>query len=253
MRKNLLILLASATLAGAACGSAPAPAPKTIVATKRVDPATAGSLSGRVTLAGPRPELERLHISADPICLQALGSDARSDAVLIDATGGVQNAFVYIQDPLVEYAFDVPKTVIALDQHGCHYSPRIFGVRVGQTVDITNSDATLHNVHALPMINAEFNVGQPVQGSHLMQVFNAPEVMVRFKCDVHPWMTAYGGVMPHPFFAVTNADGTFEIPGLPPGEYALAVWHEKFGVTTRTVNVGEHQAQTANVTLTAAK
>jgi len=173
--------------------------------------------------------------------------------VLVSADGGIANAFVYIKDTMAEYAFDVPAAAVSLDQKGCRYSPRIFGVRVGQAVDIVNSDATLHNVHALPMINGEFNKGQPVQGSHMTQVFTAPEVMVRFKCDVHGWLTAYGGVMTHPFFAVTSADGRFTIEGLPPGEYELAVWHEKFGTSSLSVKVITASTQDANFTLTAAK
>lgn len=254
MRHNLLILLLSSALAGAACGSAPAPAPAPAAAPgKKVDPATAGSITGRVTITGAVPAPETLHISADPVCIQALGSNTRSDAILVAADGAVQNAFVYVKDTLSDYAFDVPAAAVTLDQRGCRYSPRIFGVRVGQAVEIINSDATLHNVHALPMINAEFNKGQPVQGSRMTQIFTAPEVMVRFKCDVHGWMTAYGGVMSHPFFAVTGADGTFSITGLPPGDYELAVWHERFGAKSQTVAVGASQSQAVNFTLAASK
>ena len=250
MRHNLLIVLLSSALAGAACGSAPAPA---AAPGKKVDPATAGSITGRVTLTGPVPAPETLHITADPVCIQAMGRNPKSDAILVAADGAVQNAFVYIKDTLSDYAFDVPTEAVTLDQRGCRYSPRIFGVRVGQAVEIINSDATLHNVHALPMINAEFNKGQPAQGSRMTQIFTAPEVMVRFKCDVHGWMAAYGGIMSHPFFAVTGADGAFAIKGLPPGDYELAVWHERFGTKSQKVTIGASQTQTVNFTLASAK
>lgn len=254
MRHNVLIVMLSTALAGAACGSAPTPAPAPAAAPgKRVDPATAGSVTGRVTLTGAIPAPEMLRITTDPVCIQALGSNAKSDAVLVAADGAIQNAFVYIKDSMADYAFDVPATAVTLDQRGCRYSPRVFGVRVGQAIEIINDDATLHNVHALPMINAEFNKGQPVQGSRMTQIFTAPEVMVRFKCDVHGWMAAFGGVMSHPFFAVTGADGTFSIKGLPPGNYELAVWHERFGTTSQKITIGASQSQTANFTLAAAK
>jgi len=253
MYKNLWILLLSACVAGAACGSKPAPVP-ILKATKKVDPATAGSLAGRVMFTGAHPAPEKMQINEDPLCQQALASgNLPNDAVLIAKDGGIQNAFVYIKDELPEYAFDVPTTAVLLDQKACRYTPRVFGVRVGQTVDMANSDATLHNVHSLPMNNAEFNIGLPVQNSHMTQSFAAPEVMVRFKCDVHSWMSAYGGVMSHPFFAVTGADGSFSMAGLPPGTYELAVWHEKLGTSSQTVTIGASQAQTATFVLAAAK
>ncbi len=102
------------------------------------------------------------------------------------------------------YAFDTPTEPVDLAQKGCVYSPRVFGIRVGQPLDVVNADATLHNVHALPMVNQEFNKSQPSQNSHMSHVFTAPEVMVRFKCDVHAWMASYVGVMAHPYFAVTD-------------------------------------------------
>jgi plastocyanin len=253
MRNCLPILLVSATLAAAACGSAPTPKPASSAPLKKVDPATAGALTGRVTFKGPAPTPEILHINEDPVCQQAFAGSMKSDAVQIGADGSVANAFVYIKDSLADYAFDTPTEVIRLDQKGCRYTPRVFGVRVGQTVDISNSDATLHNVHALPMNNTEFNVGQHVQGSHMTETFTAPEVMVRFKCDVHAWMTAYGGVVSHPFFAVTGADGAFSMNGLPPGEYELAVWHEKLGTMSQKVTIGASQTQTATIVLTPGK
>ena len=250
MRQPVYALLFASALMVAACGSAPEPAsaPKPPTG-KKVDAATAGSVAGKVSFTGTPPAAETLRVSSDPVCLQALGTNTKSEAVLVAPDGGLQNAFVYVKDTLSGYTFDVPPAAVTLDQKGCRYEPRVFGVQVGQGVDIVNSDATLHNVHALPLINSEFNKGQPVKGSHMTQVFTAPEVMVHFKCDVHRWMTAYGGVMTHPFFAVTAADGTFSIKGLPPGTYELAVWHEKLGTTSTTVTIGASQAQTANFTL----
>lgn len=256
MRQTLQILVLCSALAAAACGGDTTPPPATTTPAanaKRVDPATAASIVGRVSLQGTAPAPEMVRVANDPACIQALGPTVKSDAVLVAADGGVQNAFVYVKDTFSDYAFDVPAQAVTLDQRGCRYAPRIFGVRVGQAVDIINSDATLHNVHALPMINAEFNKGQPPQAPRMTQVFTAPEVMVRVKCDVHAWMTAYGGVMSHPFFAVTGADGSFSISGLPPGMYQLAVWHEKLGESTQTVTVTATQKQTANFTLTSGK
>jgi plastocyanin len=262
MHKSLLLLVAAGLFA-AACGtqtpSASAATDASAVSRvsakqgKPVDPATAGSVSGKVTLSGPAPAPEMLHVAVDQTCIQAMGTTAKSDAVLIGADGAIQNAFVYIKDSMSDYTFDVPSTPVVLDQKGCRYSPRIFGVRVGQPLEMVNSDATLHNVHAMPMVNQEFNRGMPQQNSRMTQIFTAPEQMVRFKCDLHAWMNAYGGVMPHPFFAVTGEDGAFTLKGVPPGKYDVAVWHEKLGTATQTVEIGNSQAVALNFTLTAAK
>ena len=112
-----------------------------------------------------------------------------------------------------------------------------------------SSDLTLHNVHAKPAVNAEFNRTQPQRDSHMTQIFTAPEVMVRLTCDVHPWMVGWVGVMAHPFFAVTSADGTFTIPGIPAGTYDVAVWHEKLGEVTTSVTIAAGAPATASLTL----
>jgi plastocyanin len=256
MHKTLPVLVFTA-LAAAACGAAaPAatatPAAQTASA-KKIDAATAGSVAGTITLSGPAPAPEMLRVAVDPTCIQAMGTSAQSDAILIGADGAIQNAFVYIKDSLSDYTFDVPSAPVVLDQKGCRYAPRIFGVRVGQPVEMVNSDATPHNVHAMPMVNQEFNRGMPQQNSRMTQIFTAPEQMVRFKCDLHAWMNAYGGVMPHPFFQVTGADGAFSLKGVPPGKYTVAVWHEKLGSTEQTVEIGNSQAVALNFTLSAKK
>jgi plastocyanin len=172
-----------------------------------------------------------------------------SDAVVVGADGAVQNTFVYIKDGLDKaYSFDVPATAVMLDQKGCRYVPRVIGIRAGQRLEVVNTDATLHNVHALPMQNQEFNHGQKEKDPNIVHTFTVPEVMVRFKCDVHGWMTAYVGVMAHPFFAVTGQDGTFKIDGVPPGTYTVGVWHEKFGESTQSVTLGDRDTKTATFT-----
>ena len=135
-----------------------------------------------------------------------------------------------------------------IDQVGCRYTPHVFGMRVGQTLKIRNSDATLHNIHATPAANPEFNMGQPIQGMEFDRTFDAAEVMVPFKCDVHGWMNAYVGVLDHPYFAVTGDDGNFDISELPPGDYVVEAWHEELGTQTQNVTVGE--GGTAEVSFT---
>jgi plastocyanin len=157
----------------------------------------------------------------------------------------LQNVFVYVKDGLGGLAFPVPATPVVLEQRGCMYRPRVLGIRTGQTLEILNSDATLHNIHAVPMHNAEFNKAQQTRGFVSTHVFSTSEVMVPFKCDVHRWMNAWVGVMDHPFFAVTGPDGSFEITGLPPGTYTIEAVHEMLGRKTQTVTVAPRGTETA--------
>ena len=149
----------------------------------------------------------------------AVGSDGK----------GLANVFVYVKDGLGNYVYDTPTTPATIDQKDCRYHPHVFGMRVGQPLEIINSDPTLHNIHALPKVNMEFNNGQPIQGMKMTHTFTAKEVMIPFKCDVHGWMNAYVGVLDHPYFAVTDASGNFEIKLAPAGKCRLMVWQEAVG------------------------
>jgi hypothetical protein len=116
-------------------------------------------------------------------------------------------------------------------------------MRVGQPLEITNSDPTLHNIHATPKINTEFNTGQPIEGMKTTHTFDRPEVMVPFKCDVHGWMNAYVGVLEHPYFAVTGTDGKFSLETLPAGTYTIEAWHERLGAQQQMVTIGEKETK----------
>ena len=253
-RLSSIVALASVSAAGAyACGSTPAP-PRPVTGTKTVDAATTGTLSGRILFSGAPPAVETIKMAFDKACVAGSGPNPQSDAVLVAPDGGMKNAFVYVKDGLdPAYAFVVPVTPVTLDQKGCFYTPRILGIRAGQPLDLTNSDATLHNVHALPMTNREYNQGLPFKNVKLTHTFTVPEVMVRFKCDVHPWMSAYVGVVAHPFFAVTDATGAFDIKGIPPGTYTIEAWHERFGTRMAKITLAPKQDLTASFTFTATK
>ena len=219
---------------------------------KKVDAATAGAITGQVRFEGVVPPADIIRMTTDKKCLTGAGPNPQSDALLVADDKSVSNVFVYVKEGLdPAYAFDVPTDPAVLDQKGCIYTPRVLGVRVGQAIGIVNSDPTMHNVHALPMNNREFNHGQPKQFTKVSEVFTTPEVMVRFKCDVHGWMSAWVGVLPHPYFAVTDKAGVFSIAKLPPGSYTLEAWHEKLGRQTAQVTLGPGQTLSAPITFTA--
>jgi hypothetical protein len=209
---------------------APAGAP---VATDTAD--GPGVIQGRITFAGRAPAARPLNMESDPKCTP--GPAAISESLVVGADGGLQNVFVYVKDGLGQRTYAVPTTPVMLDQAGCQYVPHVFGVQVGQTIKVANSDPAMHNVHAVPKNNREFNFSQPAKLLPVDRVFDKPEIGIPLKCDVHGWMNAYANVVTHPFFTVTKADGTFEIKGLPPGTYTVELWHETLGTQTQSVTV----------------
>ena len=236
-----LVLAACVAALAAACGGGekPAEAPAAPVVNP-VDAATAGAVTGKVTFMGTPPPSETISMSSDPRCMNA---GAKTETVMVSGDGSLQNVFVYVKDGLGNLKFPVPAAPLVLDQKGCQYRPHVFGVQAGQPIEILNSDATLHNIHAWPQTNQEFNVGQALQGMKDTHVFTTQEVMVPFRCDVHRWMNSFVGVVAHPFFAVTGADGSFQLKGLPPGTYTIEAWHEKFGTKTASVTIGAKESK----------
>jgi plastocyanin len=249
MRSTLVRLLTGyavgLALVAGAC-SKEEPPPKPAVVANPVDPTTAGSITGVVKLDGKAPAAQTITMDSDSYCEKQPKNTTES--VVVGAGSGLQNVFVYVKDGLGDRTFPVPTASVVLDQKGCRYVPHVLGIQVGQTLEITSSDDTLHNVHAMPQQNREFNQAHQLAGIKHTHVFSTKEVMVPFKCDVHKWMNAYLGVLDHPFFAVTTGDGRFELKGLPPGTYTVEAWHEKLGTQTQTVTVGEKQAADTSFT-----
>jgi plastocyanin len=211
---------------------------------QKVDTATAGSVKGTVTLDGTAPKNEPIKMNADPVCVRENKTPQFQETYMVGSDGkSLANVFVYVKDGLGNYVYDTPTEPARIDQKECRYHPHVFGMRVGQPLEILNSDPTLHNIHALPKSNSEFNNGQPIQGMKMTHTFDKPEVMVPFKCDVHGWMNAYVGVLPHPYFAVTKDDGKFELPNLPAGTYTIEAWHEKLGPMTQSVTIAAKESK----------
>ncbi|HEV7670413.1 MAG TPA: carboxypeptidase regulatory-like domain-containing protein [Thermoanaerobaculia bacterium] len=204
-------------------------------------PADAGSVEGQVSYAGPDPDVA-LPLTADPTCAKLRTTPLESEKIVGDGAGHLGNVFVYVKSGLPPRSYPAPTDKIEIDQLGCAYLPRVVGVRVGQPLVLKNSDSTIHNVFAQAGANPQFNRGLPYAGMSFEKVFEAPQVMVTLKCNVHPWMTAYVGVLDHPYFAVTGPDGKFTIPNLPPGTYTLEAWHETLGVREAVVTVEKGQA-----------
>ena len=231
-----------------ACGGG-SEAPTTAApAAPAFDPSTAGNVMGTITLEGMAPAAERIRMNSDPACVAEAGDDAATEYYVVGASGGLGNVFVYVKEGLEGQTFPAASGMVELSQDGCRYIPHVFGIQVGQTLSIINNDATLHNIHATPSANEEFNTGQPIEGMVYERVFDTPEVMLPFQCDVHSWMNAYVGVLDHPYFGVTGDDGSFDLSGLPPGDYVVEAWHEELGTQTQNVTVGEGATAELNFT-----
>jgi len=240
------------TVFAAACGGGSQPPSESAApeapAASAVDESTAGHITGKVVLEGAAPKNDVIKMSSDPVCMREAKGAQTQEFFIVGEGGALQNVFVWVKDGLGDRTFQAPTDAVTLDQQGCRYRPHVFGIRVGQPLVVLNSDPTLHNIHAIPKGNQEFNTGQPVQGMKFNHTFTAQEVMVPFKCDVHGWMNAYVGVVSHPYFAVSGNDGSFELKTLPPGTYAVEAWHEKLGTQTQNVTIGEKE--TKEVTFT---
>jgi len=197
-----------------------------------------GTIKGHVRLSGKNPGNTVIRMGLDPMCGSInAGKRVIQESVITSADGGLKNAFVKLQGTFPQTP--VPRQPVVLDERGCIYVPRVLGMRVGQTLQIRNDDPLVHNVHSSSENgrNTDINVAQATSG--IVSEFRpkSEEVMLPFGCDIHRWMKAYVGVVNHPYFAVSGDGGTFEIDNVPPGTQTVQVWHEVYGMMTKSIRV----------------
>jgi hypothetical protein len=205
-----------------------------------LDRSVTGTIGGVVTFQGPPPAMATLQL--DPLCARLhAGPVSSGDALVRD--GKVENAFVYVKQGLEGRTFAVPSEPVRIDQRGCIYEPRVAGAQTGQPIVYLNSDALLHNVHGTPAQARGWNFAMATAGTERIIRVDRPEVMIHVRCDIHPWMHSYLGVLDHPYFAVTGPDGRFALRDLPPGDYVVASWHERFGTREVRVSLGMKEAK----------
>ena len=209
-----------------------------------LDLSTVGSISGRVRFEGAVPEPRTIQLRGFAECQAQHSSPLLADDVLVK-DGNLENVLVYIKSGLGDRVFAAPDATVVIDQRGCVFVPRVAGAQTGQPVQFLNADPLAHNVHGLPKQSSAWNFNLGVKGASRSITIDKPENVIELRCDIHPWMSAYLGVFDHPYFAVTDAQGHFELRDLPPGEYVVEAWHERFG--TRTVNVTVAPKETKEV------
>jgi plastocyanin len=214
----------------------------------QIDLNTSGTITGTIKFARKAPPRIEIDMAQDPAC--SLSSDPNYSEQYMVKDGKLQNVFVYVKDGLGNKLYPAPSTPVQLDQKGCRYVPHVIGVMIGQPVEFTNSDPTMHNIHttAETPANPEIDISQPPKGGTTQKVFAKPELMIPVRCNNHPWMNAFINVSPNPFYAVSDENGNFTIRGLPPGTYTLVADHEVLGQQTAQVTVESKQTATADFT-----
>ncbi|MBL8203217.1 MAG: hypothetical protein JNM09_03245 [Blastocatellia bacterium] len=226
---TLLLLCAGAMLLASCSKTQPQPQSTPAPIAFQPDAATAGTITGRVEFAGKKPPRKTVAMESDPQCAKLHSSAVADEVLAVNSNGTLANVFVYIKQGLEDKKFASPADPVVIDQKGCWFGPRVLGVQVGQTLKVTNSDPVTHNIHPLAQVNREWNQSQEPGAEALTRKFSQPEVMIRVKCNIHGWMHAWVGVVAHPYFAVTGADGTFQLRNVPPGNYTIETWQEELG------------------------
>lgn len=211
------------------------------------------SIGGTITFEGQPPALQPIQMSADPNCQAKHDAPVMNEMLVLGDGQTMSNVLVTVKSGLPEGKWEVPSEAVTIDQKGCQYIPHVTGIMVGQTLKIVNSDGILHNVHAQPKVNQEFNRAMPGAVTEIEHTFTQPEEWFHIKCDVHPWMGAYMAITSHPFWAVTGKDGQFTISGLPAGTYEIEARHERLGTQTATVTVEDGGAGTQDFTFSVPK
>ena len=218
-----------------------------VVAEKKVVDSRLYNLNGVISFEGEIPKGKKLQLPK--ACSKQHKGQVFSNEVIVD-NGKLKNVLVRITKGLEGKSYDksIPKEVVEVDQKGCLYVPRVNGVRVGQEVVFINSDPIFHNVKSVTKNNKRFNFGMPKKGQRNSLVFKKPEIFLKTKCSVHPWMGAYIAIVEHPFFGISDKKGTYEIKNLPSGRYTIEFWHEVFGTITKEIDLTNGIVDSVNVT-----
>lgn len=199
--------------------------------------ANGGTIVGEVKYAGTPPPPEMIPITRDTA---ACGSEPKPSPILVvGADNGIQDVVVSL-DVKKGKALEKPAQAPVLDQKNCEYHPVALLIPVNTTIEILNSDDVLHNVKTMPGSKTQFNLAQPKFKRKLTMDFKTPEI-VQVECNVHGWMHAVVTVAEHPYYALTDANGSFKITDVPPGTYTLKLWHAKLGEQSQEVTVGEKE------------
>ena len=251
--RNILGLLAAGVIPFVtACGGGTSEAPAPTAAPAAAKPAGSASgtgtasVAGKIVFEGEAPAALKVQVKGDAKCA-AMHKDGLEKQPVKVKDGGLAEVLVYVKSG-ISGSYPAPTQAALLDQQGCNYKPLVMAVQAGQAITIRNSDDTLHNIHGQPSENTEFNLAQPVKKDDEIKL-DKPELKIKVGCDVHPWMRSTLHVLSHPFFAVTAEGGTYEIKGLPAGEYEIEALHPTLPPVTQKISVKDGEAAKLDLTV----
>lgn len=207
-----------------------------------------GTIQGVISVVGEVPPRPSISMDVDPVCTSLNRGGARVDDIVAER-GRLANVLVYVESAALDsQKFESRPWMPALGSRKCRTVPRVLAMQAGQTVYVQNGDRTLHSYRFQAKVNPLFNKAV-FPGGGFEILFKEPEPPFVVKCNQHPWERGYVAVLPHPFFYVTGRNGSFAIEGLPPGDYEVVIWHEKFKEARAKVSVGVRESKVANFTL----
>lgn len=213
-------------------------------------PPVGGMISGKVTLIGTPPKTKALDLSKEPDCVKMHASNPLFPEHVVTGPGNtLRNVVVYISGGASDSS-PAPSTPVIYDQKGCHYTTHVLAFHVGQEVRISNSDPFSHNIHPLAKVNREWNKIQPPGTPPFSYSYDQPE-FIPVKCNIHSWMQGYFVVLKTNHFAVTDEDGHFTLPDLPPGHYVVTAWHETYGTQVKEITITGGESQSLDFTFNA--
>jgi plastocyanin len=202
-----------------------------------------GTVSGKVTYEGTPAKQKPIDMSKEPSCAKQHATPITTETVVTGPGNALDNVVVYVSAGAADEG--APSQAAKFEQKGCQYIPHVLAFQVNQTLEIANADQTSHNIHPLPKVNREWNKSQPPGSAPIIDKYDKPE-FIPVKCNIHPWMHGNFAVLKNSHYAVTEGDGGFSLPNLPPGKYTITAWHESYGDQSQDVTISGSEPKSVN-------
>src|SRR5215831_7951937 len=204
----------------------------------------AGTVSGKVTYTGTPSKAKPIDMSKEPSCAKQHSTPVTTETVVTGPNNTLEWVVVYISAGTPDES-SAPTQAVTFDQKGCQYIPHLLAMHTGQELKVVNDDQTSHNIHPLAKINREWNKSQPPGTPPLSEKFDKEEFIL-VKCNVHPWMHGVFAVLKTSHYAITDNNGAFSLPNLPPGKYTITAWHESYGTKTQDVTITGNETKSVD-------